>query len=213
MAANGENVSSNPMDVDVSDAEVEAVEKPGAPTAEEVEALKEVLKSVGTSLAAAAATTTSDASGGAGPHPSLSSSSTTPPTRFSYESPELLGQLQQFFSSQGVAKAPQQLAPPALSPGVPGPSRLVSAVPVLPPVLVAPAAPLPVMPRQAPAPSNVLLGAAMAASSPVLDLERLVTNQALMACHQHQQSCAAQLKAAEAKIVISGFVLVAPENK
>ena len=190
------------MDVDVSDSEVEAVEKSGTPTAEEVEALKEVLKSVGTSLAAAAATTTSVSSGGTGSHPSLSSSTATP-ARSLYVSPELLGQLQQLLSSHGVAKAPQQLSPPALGLGVPGPSISVSAVLVLPPGLLAPAAPLPVMPRQAPAPSNMLLGAAMAVSSPVLDLERLVANQALMARHQHQQSRQAQLKAAEAKVVIS----------
>ncbi len=192
--------------MDMSDAEEEKLARPGAPNSEEVELLRKTLQSVGTSLAASAAAPTTSAPGGSGT-PTLSSSSPTPPppvqgNRSMYVSPELLAQFQQFLSVQGGAQAPQQL-PPALSLGAPGPSKLVSAVPVLSPALVAPAPSLPVMPRQAPAPANVLLGAAMAASAPVLDLERLVTNQALMARHQHKQTRESQLKAVEAKVVIS----------
>ena len=193
--------------MDVSDSEEESVvERPGAPTTEELELLRKALQSVGTSLAASTAAPTTSAPGGSGT-PTLSSSSPTPPppvkgNRSMVVSPELLEQFHRFLTIQGGAPAPQQL-PPALSLGAPGPSRSVAAVPVLPPVLVAPAPPLPVMPRQAPAPGSVLLGAAMAASSPVLDLERLVTNQALMARHQHKQTRESQLKAAELKVVIS----------
>ncbi len=59
----------------------------------------------------------------------------------------------------------------------------------------------------------MLLGAAMAASSPVVDLERLVVNRAMMFRHQHLQARQAQLKAAEVKVVLSRVVLVTPENK
>merc|ERR1712082_319400 len=98
---------------------------------------------------------------------------------------------------------------PAGGLGVPGPSQ----VPVLPPGLLASSAPLPTIPRQAPAAPKVLLGAAMAASSPVVDLERLVANQAMMFRHQHLQARQAQLKVAEVKVVLSRVVLVTPENK
>ena len=110
MAAGDKNGSSTPMDVSDNE-EVESVERPGAPTSEEVEALKNALRSVGTSLAASKAAPTTSAPGGSGTPSLSSSSSATPPTRFSYVSPELLAQLQQFFNSQGGAQAPQQLPP------------------------------------------------------------------------------------------------------
>ena len=56
------------------------------------------------------------------------------------------------------------------------------------------------MPMQAPAGSNILLGAAMAASS-TTDMERLVANQAMMFQHQHAQARQAQLEAAKLKVV------------
>ena len=55
---------------------------------------------------------------------------------------------------------------------------------------------------QAPAGSNILLWAAMAASSTAsTDLERLVANQAMMFSHQHIQARNAQLEAAKLKVV------------
>ena len=98
MAVNGEKVS--PMDVSDTEGE-EVVKSAETTTAEEEDALKEALDSVSVvaSSAVSAASTTTVSVGGNGSHPSISSS-TAPPGRFSYVSPELLGQLQQFFSSQ-----------------------------------------------------------------------------------------------------------------
>ena len=132
-------------------------------------------------------------------------------------SPELLEQFQVFLSLQGgalakaKAKAPQQqqVPPPAASLGAPSSSRCV---PVLPAALVAPSPSLPQMPRQTPASGSVVLGAAMAASSSVTDLQRLVSNQAAMARHQYQQSRDARLKAAEQKVEFSVVASFTPEN-
>ena len=206
------------MDVSVSDQE-EVMKM--AENAEEEDALKEVEATVSVSTSS---TTSTSSAGGTGSRPSLSSS--TPGSGVAggalstsiAVSPELLAQIQQLLISQGGAPAPRLPPaaaglPPAVGLGVPGPSQSTAVVPVLPPGLLALAAPLLTMPRQAPAAPNVLLGAAMAASSPVLDLERLVANQAMMFKHQHLQARQAQLKAAEAKVVLSRAVLVTPENK
>ncbi len=124
-------------------------------------------------------------------------------------SPDILEQFQVFLSLQGAAlgkaktkaaRQQQQAPPPAAALGAPSSSRCV---PVLPAALVAPSPPLPQMPRQAPAPGSVVLGAAMAASSDVTDLNRLISNQAAMAQHQHNQAREARLKAAESKVEFS----------
>ena len=119
-------------------------------------------------------------------------------------SPELLAKIQQLLVSQGGAAAPAP-SPPVAAAGfgqvtfpVAGPSQ----VPLLPPGLLAPAAPLPSLPPQAPAGPNILLGAAMAVTTPAgNNLERLVANQALMFSHQHLQARNAQLEAAKLKVV------------
>jgi hypothetical protein len=66
------------------------------------------------------------------------------------------------------------------------------------------------MPQQAPAPGSVVLGAAMAASSDVTDLTRLISNQAAMAQHQHNQARQTRLKAAEAKVEFCSCSSVTP---
>ncbi len=96
--------------MDVSDSEEESVvERPGAPTTEELELLRKALQSVGTSLAASTAAPTTSAPGGSGT-PTLSSSSPTPPppakNRSKVVSPELLEQFHHFLTIQGGAPAP-----------------------------------------------------------------------------------------------------------
>merc|ERR1712082_81693 len=132
-------------------------------------------------------------------------------------SPDLLEQFQVFLTLQGgalakaKAKAPQQqqVPPPAAALGAPSSSRCV---PVLPAALVAPSPSLPQMPRQTPASGSVVLGAAMAASSSVTDLQCLVSNQAAMARHQYQQSRDARLKADEEEVEFSVVASFTPEN-
>merc|ERR1712082_478101 len=102
----------------------------------------------------------------------------------------------------GAVQQQQQAPPPAAVLGAPSSSRCV---PVLPQALVAPSPPLPKMPQQAPASGSVVLGAAIAASSDVTDLTRLISNQAAMAQHQHNKARQTRLKAAEAKVEFCSY--------
>ncbi len=116
--------------------------------------------------------------------------------------PELLARIKQLLIAQGSAAAPAPSPPVAGFGQVTLPVAGQSQVPLLPPGLLAPAAPLPSMPMQAPVGPNILLGVAMAVSSPAgTNLERLVANQAMMFSHQHLQARNAQLEAAKLKVV------------
>ena len=119
---------------------------------------------------------------------------------FSLVNPELLARIQQLII-QGGAPAPTPSPPVAGLGQVALPVAGQSQVPLLPPGLLAPAAPLPTLPPQAPTGPNILLGAAMAVTSPLGDLDRLVQNQHLMFSHQHQLARNQQLEAAKHKVV------------
>ena len=203
------------------------VEVPKSPTPEEIATLRQSLMVLGTTATAKVPVSLSvpdQVESGTLPASTASPSPASPATprkatpmrkakslvkKSMVVSPELLEQFQVFLSLQGAAlgkakaKAPQQqqqVPPPAAALGAPSSSRCV---PVLPAALVAPSPSLPQMPRQAPAPGSVVLGAAMAASSSVTDLQRLISNQAAMARHQYQQAWDARLKAAESKVEFS----------
>merc|ERR1712082_289715 len=211
------------------------VPSPKAPTPEEILHLRESLMVLGTTATAKVPVSLSvpdQVESGTLPASTASPSPASPATprkatpmrkaksllkKSMVVSPDLLEQFQVFLTLQGgalakaKAKAPQQqqVPPPAASLGAPSSSRCV---PVLPAALVAPSPSLPQMPRQSPASGSVVLGAAMAASSSVTDLQRLVSNQAMMARHQYQQSRDARLKAAEQKVEYSVVASFTPEN-
>ena len=210
-------------------------EAPKSPTAEDIARLRQSLMVLGTTATAkvppVSLSATEKVESGTLPPVTASPSRSSPSTprketpirkaksllkKSLVVSPDILEQFQVFLSLQGAAlgkakskaaRQQQQAPPPAAALGAPSSSRCV---PVLPPALVAPSPPLPKMPQQAPAPGSVVLGAAMAASSDVTDLTRLISNQAAMAQHQHNQARQTRLKAAEAKVEFCSYSSVTP---